>query len=256
MSRPAVFLDRDGTLIRDRVHAADPATVAPLPGVVVGMRALQEAGYVLVVVSNNSGVARGLFTAAEAQAMGQRLVAVLADEGVKLGGYYFCPHHPSAGQVERFARSCDCRKPRPGMLLRAADELGLDLARSWMVGDLPSDVGAGRAAGAQPVLLDVGCLGYAAPDDVPTAISEATIARDLAHAAALILSADGHLGDRDIPASLAQLSAEVLVRPAPEGEDRAPGTPSLHPDESRLALAAEDALLLAGCLADLDAVPT
>jgi len=144
-----VFLDRDGTLIRDLAHAADPATVRPLPGVVVALRALQQAGYALVVASNNSGVARGLFTAGEAREMGRRLLAVLARRGVTIDGYYFCPHHPTEGRVPGLDVECDCRKPRPGMLLQAAGELGLDLPASWMVGDLPSDVLAGEAAGTR-----------------------------------------------------------------------------------------------------------
>ena len=288
MSRPAVFLDRDGTLIRDRVHAADPATVQPLPGVVDALRALRGAGYALVVASNNSGVARGLFTVSEALAMGTRLVAVLSEAGVKLDGYYVCPHHPSEGRVARYAQSCGCRKPEPGMLLRAAEELDIDLSRSWMVGDLPSDVGAGLAAGARTVLLDVGCLSYDDADEVPDEVAGAAIARNLAHAAALILATDSApplpdelmrppdelrslqeelttLPDElkaspdelkslqeeltTLPDELNPLPLETLVRPVGARAGRAPGTPSLYPDEPRLVRAGIDGRLLYELLA-------
>jgi D-glycero-D-manno-heptose 1,7-bisphosphate phosphatase len=139
VSARALFLDRDGTLIVDTSYPRDPALVEVLPGAVEALGRAQRAGLRLVIVSNQSGVARGLISPAEAAAVQNRVVEVFAREGVSFDGSYFCFHGPDDG--------CACRKPLPGLLLRAAAELDLDLARSMMVGDKVSDVEAGRAAG-------------------------------------------------------------------------------------------------------------
>lgn len=136
--RPALFIDRDGTLIADVGYPRDPALVEPLPGAFEALRAL-GARFALVIVSNQSGIGRGRITEAEAHAVHARVVEVFARAGVTFAGAYYCPHGPDAG--------CACRKPAPGLLLDAARELGLDLAGSVMVGDKASDVAAGRAAG-------------------------------------------------------------------------------------------------------------
>ncbi|HVK72636.1 MAG TPA: HAD-IIIA family hydrolase [Kofleriaceae bacterium] len=138
MSRRALFLDRDGTLIVDVGYPRDPDQVELLPGAAAALRAL-PADIALVIVTNQSGLARGLITPAEAAAVADRVAARFAAEGVRLAGAYVCPHGPDDG--------CSCRKPAPGLLLQAAHELGLDLAASVMIGDKPSDVAAGRAAG-------------------------------------------------------------------------------------------------------------
>ncbi len=143
--RKAAFLDRDGTIIRDEVYLKDPSRVRLLPGAADALRALASRGFALVVVSNQSGVARGLIAPADLARVHARLVEVLAAEGIRLDGAYHCVHGPADG--------CDCRKPRPGMLLQAARELGLDLAASVMIGDKPSDVEAGAAAGARGILF-------------------------------------------------------------------------------------------------------
>lgn len=136
--RPALFLDRDGTLIVDVGYPRDPARVALLPGVGAALRAL-AARYALVIVSNQSGLARGRISPDEAAAVHARVVEAFAAEGVRFDGSYYCPHGPDDG--------CPCRKPAPGMLRQAAADLGLDLAASVMVGDKEADVEAGRAAG-------------------------------------------------------------------------------------------------------------
>jgi D-glycero-D-manno-heptose 1,7-bisphosphate phosphatase len=141
--RRALFVDRDGTLIVDVGYPRDPAQVEPLPGALDALRALQ-ADFALVIVSNQSGVARGLITPAEARAVHARVVERFGQAGVAFAGAYYCPHAPGAG--------CACRKPAPGLLHDAARELGLDLAGSIMLGDKPSDVAAGRAAGCQHAL--------------------------------------------------------------------------------------------------------
>jgi histidinol-phosphate phosphatase family protein len=136
--RRALFIDRDGTLITDVGYPRDPALVEPLPGAIDALRELQ-ADFALVIVSNQSGIGRGLITEAEARAVHERVLAVFARAGVAFAGAYYCPHAPDAG--------CACRKPAPGLLLDAARELGLDLAGSVMLGDKASDIVAGQAAG-------------------------------------------------------------------------------------------------------------
>lgn len=136
--RRALFVDRDGTLIVDVGYPWDPARVEPLPGAIDALREL-GAHFAVVIISNQSGIGRGLITEAEARAVHDRVVEVFGRAGVGFAGAYYCPHAPGAG--------CPCRKPAPGLLLDAARDLGLDLARSIMIGDKPSDVAAGRAAG-------------------------------------------------------------------------------------------------------------
>jgi len=145
VARRAVFLDRDGTVIRDVGYPSDPDEVDLLPGSAEALRRLIDAGWSLVLVSNQSGIARGLVSEAEVEAVHRRTVELLASEGIHLDGTYRCPHGPDDG--------CDCRKPRPGMLHAAAGDLGLDLGASVMVGDKASDALAGLAAGCRGILL-------------------------------------------------------------------------------------------------------
>ncbi len=148
--RPAVFLDRDGTMVEDPGHLGDPDGVVVLEGVPEAIRTLAEAGFAPVVISNQAGVARGLFTEEAVVAVNERVAEILAESDAKVEGWYWCPHHPD------FTGPCDCRKPAPGLLLRAARELGLDLSRSWLVGDHGSDVEAARRAGVRPVMVLTG----------------------------------------------------------------------------------------------------
>jgi D-glycero-D-manno-heptose 1,7-bisphosphate phosphatase len=183
---PAVFIDKDGTLIQDVPYNVDPERIELAPGAALAAMMLSEAGYALVVVSNQSGVARGMFAEEALAAVEQRLRELLADFDVPLTGFYYCPHHPQ-GFVPRYSTPCDCRKPEPGMLLQAADDLGIDLARSWLIGDILDDVEAGRRAGCRTVLLDNGHENEwqwnprRRPD---------IVASDLAKAAQLIKTAD------------------------------------------------------------------
>ncbi|HEY1775820.1 MAG TPA: HAD family hydrolase [Solirubrobacteraceae bacterium] len=146
--RPAAFLDRDGTL---NVSAPEHEYVTALehfvwlPGAIEGAAALARAGYVLAVVSNQRGIARGLLTEATLSEIEAEIQAALAPHGARVEAFRYCPHELDA--------DCDCRKPKPGMLLELARTLGLDLARSWMIGDSPSDVQAGRAAGTHTALI-------------------------------------------------------------------------------------------------------
>ena len=151
----AVFLDKDGTLVENIPYNVDPELVTLTPGAAEAIRAFSRAGYRMVVVSNQSGVARGLFTVDALEAVRERLQGLFDDLGAHLDGFYWCPHHP-AGRVSEYAVLCRCRKPEPGSLWRAASELGLDLWRSWLVGDILDDIEAGRAAGTRTVLVDNG----------------------------------------------------------------------------------------------------
>jgi D-glycero-D-manno-heptose 1,7-bisphosphate phosphatase len=156
---PAVFLDRDGTLIEDTGYLSDPGQVCLLPGSAETLRLLRNAGFRLVVVTNQSGVARGHFNEICLAAIHDRMRDLLAAQGVQLDGLYYCPYHPD-GIVDAYRKDSDWRKPGPGMLFQAAGDLGLDLAGSWMIGDAPRDIQAGRRAGCRTVLL-----GAASDDD-------------------------------------------------------------------------------------------
>lgn len=149
---PAVFLDKDGTLIENIPYNVDPETIRLVDGATEALGELHQAGYRLVVVSNQSGVARGLFREGALAHVQRRLMDLFRSCGAPLAGFYYCPHHPQAS-VPRYARSCRCRKPAPGMLLHAAHDLQLDLRRSWMLGDILDDVEAGRLAGCRTILV-------------------------------------------------------------------------------------------------------
>lgn len=145
-TRAAVFLDKDGTLVDDVPYNVDPERIVLAREAHAGAAALHRAGYALVVVTNQSGVARGLFGEDALAGVEAKLRKLLAPTPV--AGFYYCPHGPDDG--------CDCRKPLPGMLLRAAEELDIDLPASWMVGDILNDVEAGARAGCRTVLVDNG----------------------------------------------------------------------------------------------------
>ncbi len=147
--RPAIFLDRDGVLIENRDHYVRSwDDVAFFAHTFEAMRRAAAWPHAFVVVSNQAGVGKGLIDNAEAEAINLRVAATVVEQGGRIDRAYFCPHRADAG--------CDCRKPRPGMLLRAARELDLDLARSWMIGDNVTDMQAGSAAGTRCMLVRTG----------------------------------------------------------------------------------------------------
>jgi D-glycero-D-manno-heptose 1,7-bisphosphate phosphatase len=148
--RPALFLDRDGTIILERHYLADPAGVDLVEGAVEGLRAFAAAGFALVVVTNQSGIARGLLTEAEFSAVQRRVEDALAAGGVRLDGVYHCPHHPS------LTGPCECRKPGLALYRAAAERLGLDLRTSVYVGDRVSDVLPAMALGGRGYLVESG----------------------------------------------------------------------------------------------------
>ena len=151
--RPAVFLDRDGTLIEDRHYLRDPDQVHLLPGAAEAVRRLDQAGLPVVVVTNQSGIARGLLTEADYAATARRLEMLLASHGAHLAAQYHCPHLPE------ISGSCECRKPGPLLYRRAADDLGLDLSRSWWVGDRIRDIAGASRFGGRGLLLLTGAAG-------------------------------------------------------------------------------------------------
>jgi histidinol-phosphate phosphatase family protein len=167
----AVFLDRDGTIVADKHFLFEPDDLELLPNAVEGLRALRRLGARLVVVTNQSGVGRGYFDEAAVERVNRRLLQLLADHGVELDGIFVCPHAPDEG--------CDCRKPAPGLFRRAAAELGVDLTRSFVIGDRDVDVRAGRGIGATSILI--GLDGTADPEvpHAPNLLAAARLVRQL-----------------------------------------------------------------------------
>ena len=173
-------MDRDGVIIEDRGYAYRSEDCVLLPGAARALRALQSAGYLLVVVTNQSGIARGLYTEADYHAFTSQLRALLLAEGVRLDDIRYCPHLPDA-TVPAYRLDCDCRKPHPGMLLRSIRALGIDPDGSVLIGDRATDLAAGRAAGVgrcllvrsgQPISAADAALADAVSDDLEACVRE------------------------------------------------------------------------------------
>lgn len=179
--QPAVFLDRDNTLIVGNGDLGDPEQVRLMDGVAEGIRALRHAGYAIVVVTNQGGVARGKYSEQDVDAVNQR-IAMLVDEQAGehhlIDRFYYCPYHPEA-VVEEYRRDHPWRKPHPGMLLQAARDLQLDLAQSWLIGDQQRDIEAGRAAGCRTVFMAHG--------EKPAGVEASAAADSFAEAAEAVL---------------------------------------------------------------------
>ncbi len=153
---PAVFLDRDGVLIEDVDLLTRKDQVRILPGVPAALAALSKAGFCLVVVSNQTVVARGLATESDVKEVNNFISQKLSESGgPQLSAWYFCPHHPNA-TLENYRMDCDCRKPKPGLLFSAGEQLKIDLKQSFMIGDRVTDIAAGKAAGCQTILVQTG----------------------------------------------------------------------------------------------------
>jgi histidinol-phosphate phosphatase family protein len=186
MKRPAVFFDRDNTLIASDGYLGDPSQVQLIPGAADAIARARALGYAVAVISNQSGVARGMFSEEDVQAVNQRMDAMLRAENAQaiVDRHEFCPFHPD-GTIDVYARDSDRRKPKPGMLLSAARALELDLERSWVIGDAPRDVEAGHAAGCRAILFTDPSLARspaadAAPATTPD-FTAATLAEAIAH---------------------------------------------------------------------------
>jgi D-glycero-D-manno-heptose 1,7-bisphosphate phosphatase len=154
-SRAALFIDRDGTLTEEVGYVNHPSRLRLLPRSAEAIRRLNASGIAAVVVTNQAGIARGYFSPEMLEAVNAEMVKQLKQAGAHLDGLYVCPHHPSEG-TPPWRAECDCRKPKPGLLRRAAADLGLDLAASTVVGDRPSDLVLARRVGARAVLVLTG----------------------------------------------------------------------------------------------------
>lgn len=153
--RKAVFLDKDGTLIEDVPFNTDWRRIRFSSGTWDALRVMAAEGYRFVIVSNQSGIARGYCTYMDVLRVETFIRTQMAEHGLHLSGFYFCPHHPD-GTVPGYSRTCACRKPKPGLLYQAAAELGIRLRRSWMIGDILDDIEAGHNAGCRCVLINNG----------------------------------------------------------------------------------------------------
>ena len=203
MSEKAVFLDRDNTLIEDPGYISDPDSVRLLPGVELAMKSLSQAGYLLVVVTNQSGVARGMLTEESLKRIHERMVELLSRKGAPVDEIYYCPYH-AEGSVPEYAIESDLRKPEPGMLLHASEDMGIDLSVSWMVGDTPADIEAGQRAGCRTIRIRTPHDDDRTDDHLEEFQADYTV-RNLVEAARVILRSD--------PGASAQVDA------ADEGED-------------------------------------
>lgn len=175
MSKPAIFLDRDGTIIVEKHYLSDPALVELEAGAVEGLRTMQALGLPLVVITNQSGIGRGKFGIEAAQAVNARVDELLAAQGITIAGWYMCPHAPDT--------DCDCRKPLPGMAQQAQRELAISLIGSYVVGDKRSDVELADAIGGIGVLVTTG---HGATDQAWALEEGRPIASDLHQAARII----------------------------------------------------------------------
>lgn len=179
-ARPAVFLDRDGTILVEKEYLADPAQAELIYGAPEGLRRLADAGYTLVVITNQSGIARGLYGVADYQAVDRRMREMLAERGVCVEASYYCPHHPD------FGAACECRKPGSALFEQATRELGLDVSNSWLIGDRLRDLEPAAKLGARGAILVRTGYGAAEAADAPASI---VVADDLDAAARVIVDA-------------------------------------------------------------------
>jgi D,D-heptose 1,7-bisphosphate phosphatase len=217
MKRPAVFFDRDNTLIANDGYLGDPAQVALLPGAAQAIARARKLGFAVVTVSNQSGVGRGLFTEEDVQAVNARMDSLLQDDDpdAVIERHEYCPFHPKA-TVERYRGESDRRKPAPGMILESAAELDIDLSRSWLVGDAPRDVEAGHRAGCRTVLLRDASLDGAESEatNEPLTVQPDYVAESLADAMDFIEM--HHTGIERAKSEPVASSERVLVTPAPD----------------------------------------
>jgi len=153
---PALFVDRDGTLIVNKHYLVDVQQVELIDGSAEALRLARQQGYKIIVVSNQSGVARGYFRYEDVERVNARMTELLARQGVGVDAIYFCPHHERKGEIPEYSVPCDCRKPAPGMAEKAALEHHLDLRRSVVIGDSMSDYNLGRVIGGRSVLVRTG----------------------------------------------------------------------------------------------------
>lgn len=182
--KKAVFIDRDGVIIEEKNYAYRIDDLAFIPGSTDAIKALSRSDYLVIIVTNQAGIARGYFTEKDYHEFTSRLLALLRDAGGRIDGVYFCPHHPTEGTGD-YKIDCECRKPKNGMLKAAAKDFGIDLASSWLIGDKSSDIKAGQSAGCKTILVKTG---YAGGEGSNATVPDYT-ADDLNSAVRLILRA-------------------------------------------------------------------
>ncbi|HEX8323296.1 MAG TPA: HAD family hydrolase [Tepidisphaeraceae bacterium] len=214
MRRPAVFFDRDNTLIVGNDYLGEPDKVVLVAGAAAAVSGCRQLGFAVVVVSNQSGVARGMFSEADVQAVNRRTDELLLAENpaAVVDRHEYCPHHPD-GSVMAYRVNCDCRKPKAGMIYAAAEAMALDLPASWMVGDAPRDIAAGRAAGCRTILIIDPTL---APS--PAALQTADVPADflvgsLTEAAEVIAKAASQINDAPPASPVTVAPVEPSVAP-------------------------------------------
>jgi D-glycero-D-manno-heptose 1,7-bisphosphate phosphatase len=151
----AIFIDKDGTLVKNVPYNIDPALIELEDDAAEALRMLKERGYLIIIVSNQSGVAHGYFEESELEKVKNQIEHLLQKQNAAIDAFYYCPHHPE-GKESEYSISCDCRKPQPGMLIQAARDFAVDLTLSWMIGDILNDVEAGSRAGCKTILIDNG----------------------------------------------------------------------------------------------------
>jgi D-glycero-D-manno-heptose 1,7-bisphosphate phosphatase len=201
MSRPAIFFDRDNTLIASDGYLGDPAKVRLITGAAAAVARARSMGFAVITFSNQSGVARGMFDENAVSAVNRKMDDLLQGENVqaRIDRHEFCPFHPEA-KIEKYRRDSDLRKPRPGMILRAAEAMGLDLRSSWVIGDAPRDIEAGHAAGCKTILVNHQDLSVSPAALEPTVVEPDESVSDLAEAMDLIEAFAGAESMRPKPA--------------------------------------------------------
>ncbi len=183
--RKAIFIDKDGTLIPDIPYNVNPGLIVMEEHAIEGLKKLSGENFLYIVITNQAGIAHGYFTEEELAAVESHISQLMMAEDLQLDGFYFCPHFPGAC-VTRYDATCNCRKPMPGMLLKAAEDFNIDLSASWMIGDILNDVEAGNRAGCRSILINNGNETEWLMDNDKR--SPAFIARDMSEAADFILA--------------------------------------------------------------------
>ena len=220
MGEKAVFLDRDNTIIEDPGYLTDPDAVKLMPGADLALKSLAQAGYKLVVVTNQSGVARGMLTEETLDEIHAEMRRRLAAASVHLDGVYYCPYHPE-GTVEEYARESDLRNPRPGMLIKAAGQLGIDLSGSWMIGDAPRDVEAGQRAGCRTIRIRAR-VGHAGEPEEDEPVQADFTVRNVVDAVRVVLREDAVAGAAASDAPAVRKPPPAATPPRPRLEEANP----------------------------------
>ncbi|HWE92970.1 MAG TPA: HAD family hydrolase [Tepidisphaeraceae bacterium] len=230
MKRPAVFFDRDNTLIATDGYLGDPAGVVLVSGAAEAVARVRALGYSAVIFSNQSGVARGMFTEEAVHAVNAKVDELLLDQNPSavIDRHEFCPFHPEAA-VERYRQESELRKPKPGMILQAAEKLALDLSRSWVIGDAPRDIEAGHTAGCRTILFKDPSLPPSSAAGEPTVVEPDFVAATLQEAVEIIARHREQQAARETPsAATPEAPAETLAPVAPPPGAPAPAAPVLQ----------------------------